>query len=50
MTSLYHFASQSPNNIGVSQHFVKKNSEKEHAYNQHIGRLNTNDAKDSTFH
>ena len=50
MTSLYHFASQSPNNIGVSQHFVKKNSEKEHAYNQHKGRLNTNDAKDSTFH
>ena len=41
---------QSPNNIGVSQHFVKKNSEKEHVYNQHIGRLNTNDAKDSTFH
>ena len=41
---------QSPNNIDVSQHFVKKNSERKHAYNQHIGGLNTNDAKDPTFH
>ena len=40
---------QSPNNIDVSQHF-KKNSERKHAYNQHIGCLKTNDAKDSTFH
>ena len=44
------YSPQSPNNIGVSQHFVKKNSVKDHAYNQHIGRLNTNDATDSTFH
>ena len=41
---------QSPNNIDISQHFVKKNSERKHAYNQQIGRLNTNDATDSTFH
>ena len=41
---------QSPNNIDVSQHFVKKKSERKNAYNQHIGRLNTNDAKDSAFH
>ena len=46
----HRYSPQSPNNIGVSQHFVKKNSVKDHAYNQHIGRLNTNDATDSTFH
>ena len=46
----HNHAQRSPYNVHVSLHVIKKKFLEKHGYDQHIGRLNTNNAKDSTFH
>ena len=54
MTSLYilahNLAERLPKNEHVTLHFHQKDLPSKHGYQHHTGRLNTNEAKDTTFH